>query len=215
MDDWRENLEEDRTAWIAQASDVTEYDNLLLSNNDKLSKLVEQVERVKSCQKQLDSNLELINIQQDDLEQLMGEIEKEIEEITLKRGGRVSSGTQSTIATLAGGSLQPVDIDRLMMYDLGNNINLQLNSMDRSISELIHKINTIHSHNTGTMIHSHLNSGVSEEDYETSRTNNNTRAIMQITEILNRHLDSLQWLDEQSTLLEHKLKDVYRSLRSD
>ncbi|XP_066995442.2 nuclear pore glycoprotein p62 [Anabrus simplex] len=84
------------------------------------------------------------------------------------------------------------DPGREHTYQLAENLDTQLKQMSEDLKEIIELLN------------------------ETNRTQDNTDPIVQIGRILNAHMNSLQWIDQNTTLIQTqldqvvKLHDVYR-----
>ncbi|XP_060688131.1 nucleoporin 62 like [Hemiscyllium ocellatum] len=80
--------------------------------------------------------------------------------------------------------LQHADEEREHTYKLAENIDAQLKRMAQDLKEIIQ----------------HLNS--------TSSSSEISDPLQQICKILNAHMDSLQWIDQSSVLLQKKVEDV-------
>ncbi|XP_072914581.1 nucleoporin 62 like isoform X2 [Hemitrygon akajei] len=80
--------------------------------------------------------------------------------------------------------LQHADEEREHTYKLAENIDAQLKRMAQDLKEIIQHLNT-----------SNSSSEVSDP-------------LQQICKILNAHMDSLQWIDQSSVLLQKKVEDV-------
>lgn len=79
-------------------------------------------------------------------------------------------------------------LERENTYQLAENIDAQLKRMLSDLKEII----------------DHLNSSNTNQDQ--------TDPIQQITKILNSHMDSLQWIDQNSTLLGRKVDEISKQM---
>jgi len=83
---------------------------------------------------------------------------------------------------------QHADIEREKTYKLAENIDAQLKRMMQDLREIIDHINN-----------SNLQQSKAGED-----------PMVQIAKILNSHMDSLQWVDQNANLLQRKVDEVGR-----
>jgi nuclear pore complex protein Nup62 len=78
----------------------------------------------------------------------------------------------------------PTDEERDKGYQLAENINGQLDQMSNTLKELISKLNAH------------------------SKDSDDQNPVSQIIKILNAHLNSLQWIDQNSAVLNTKIQEV-------
>lgn len=78
----------------------------------------------------------------------------------------------------------PPDVERERIYSLAENLDAQLQRMGDDLREIIE----------------HLNSA--------NRNTNESDPIVQISRVLNAHMDALQWVDQTSNLVQKKLDEV-------
>lgn len=81
---------------------------------------------------------------------------------------------------------QHADLEREHTYKLAENVDSQLKRMASDLKEIVE----------------HLNSGTSTQD--------NNDPLIQIAKILNAHVDSLQWIDQKTGVLQRRVEDVSR-----
>ncbi|XP_076649950.1 nucleoporin 62 isoform X2 [Halictus rubicundus] len=81
-------------------------------------------------------------------------------------------------------SLSVSDPEREYAYRLAEDLDTQLKRMSEDLKEIIE----------------HLN--------QANRTQDSSDPIVQIGKILNAHMNSLQWLDQQTSLLNHKIQQI-------
>jgi len=125
---WNGELEECLIAFRKQAIKIAKWDRLLIENCDRIMQLRDMVQRNQSAQKQLDSDLEIINRQQEELHQLLGQLEERVIEIYQDKE--------------KNGFFTPADIEREKGYQLAELINNDLNQMSNTLTEITTKIST-------------------------------------------------------------------------
>jgi len=81
---------------------------------------------------------------------------------------------------------QHADVERERTYGLAENIDSQLKQMMQSLNEIIDHVNLSN----------------------TSSTSNKDDTMIQISKILNAHMDSLQWIDQNTNKLKQRVKEV-------
>ncbi|ORX91459.1 hypothetical protein K493DRAFT_227920 [Basidiobolus meristosporus CBS 931.73] len=89
-----------------------------------------------------------------------------------------------------GEGVQPADEEREKAYNLAEGLNKQLDDMSKNLATMIDEINQ-----------SAVLSGTKEAQDDED-------PIAQIVQILNAHLTSLEWIDQNSSSLNAQLKDV-------
>jgi len=80
------------------------------------------------------------------------------------------------------GEMTPVDYERESGYALADNINGELDQMSNTLKEIVTKLNASH-----------------------KKAADSDNPVYQVVEILNAHLHSLQWLNENSNQVQTKL----------
>ncbi|ELU14274.1 hypothetical protein CAPTEDRAFT_165712 [Capitella teleta] len=81
---------------------------------------------------------------------------------------------------------QHADLEREHTYKLAENIDAQLKRMSSDLKEIIEHLNSSHS------------------------TQDASDPVAQIAQILNSHMDSLHWVDQNSSLLQRRVEEVAR-----
>jgi nuclear pore complex protein Nup62 len=148
---WTIDLEEQGKFFINQAKQLNAWDNLLVSNSDKILALNETIERVKQQQKQLDQELDFVLAQQNELDELSLPLEKQLADIPV------------------------TDQNRFQTYQLSEIIDSQLKQMSEDLKEIVE----------------HLNESNKNEDI--------SDPVIQVSRILNAHMNSLQWIDRNTS----------------
>lgn len=164
-------MEDQTITFRKQALELSKWDKMLLDNSGKIMALHGSVKKVEVAQKTLDSNLEIISRQQDELHQLLEQLENEVDKVYAAR--------------TSNGQLGGADSERESGYALAEEINSDLDQMANTLKDHINKLNAAHT-------------SAADSD----------NPVYQIVEILNAHLHSLQWVEDNSNQLHSKLKTL-------
>jgi len=175
------DLEEQESIFLNQATQVNAWDRLLIENGEKICELHNEVEKVKADQQRLDHELDFILSQQRELDDIIIALEK--------------STTEAGNATSPVGIAQHSDLEREHTYTLAENIDAQLKRMVSDLREIIDHLNANNSMASGEG--SKLGEGGGDPTH-------------QIAKILNAHIDSLTWVDQNTALLHRKVDEVSR-----
>jgi len=167
---WGVAIEQMSSAFHRQARQVQEWDRKVIENTEKIEKMRQVMDSVRASQRDLEQNLDLIDMKQNELHGVLGTLEQEMER-------------------LDQAALGPADLEREQGYVQAERINTQLNTMAATMKELIDRLN---------------------EGQEPAASDN---PVSQIVQILNAHLNSLQWIDQNVALLSGKLADLEGLLR--
>jgi len=174
------DLEEQESIFLNQATQVNAWDRLLIDNGEKICELHNEVEKVKADQQRLDHELDFILSQQRELEDIIGSLEK--------------TTTEASAAASAAGITQHSDLEREHTYTMAENIDAQLKRMVSDLREII----------------DHLNANNSMAAGDGSRPDGGGEPTHQIAKILNAHIDSLNWVDQNTALLHRKVEEISR-----
>ena len=79
------------------------------------------------------------------------------------------------------------DVEREKTYQLAENIDSQLKRMMQDLTEVIHHVN---------------------QSNGNSQAESNKNPMHQLARILNAHMDSLQWVDDNTSVLQRKVEDI-------
>lgn len=167
-------LEQQEKLFLNQATQVNAWNKLLVENADKITALNAEFENIELSQKRLNTELEFIKKQEDDLEELLKPLEENVKQ-------QLSSFTSSVHTHHA-------DVERERTYNLAENIDSQLKNMALDLREVVEHINS------------------------TSAPADTSNPINQIGMILSAHMDSLQWLDTNSSSLHHKVQEMTKQV---
>ncbi|XP_008993257.2 LOW QUALITY PROTEIN: nuclear pore glycoprotein p62-like [Callithrix jacchus] len=165
---WSLALKDQEWHFFQLATQVNAWDRTLIENREKITRLHQEVEKVKLDQKRLDQELDFILSQQKELEDLLSPLEELVKE---------QSGTIY---------LQDADKECEKTYELAENMGAQLKLMAQDLKAIIE----------------HLNTSGSPAD--------TSDLLQEICKLLNAHMDSLQWINQNSALLQRKVEEVIK-----
>lgn len=164
--------------------DLTEYEKTFLDQAAEVNAwdrlLMENGEKIT----ELNAGVENVKAEQDRLDQELDFImaqQKELEEMLKPLEDAVKDGNTG------GRQRQQADKERDVTYKLANDIDGQLKQMVQDLKSIIDHLNT---------------SNTQKQD--------NEDPILQIAKILNAHMNSLQWIDQNSGILQRKVDEISR-----
>jgi len=164
MNMWGRELEDQTIAFREQALKISKWDKMLLANSSKILELHDNVTKVEHAQKQLGTNLEAIQRQQEELHQLLNQVEDEVVKVCKDDAKKMS------------------DDEREKGYEMAQHLNDELDQLEGMLKGHIAKLNASH-----------------------VRAADSGNPMCPVVEILNAHLHSLQWVNENSNQLQSKL----------
>lgn len=156
-----------------------------MENGNNLAALYSHVVAVEREQTDIEQTLDHIEQQQRDLSTTLDAYERSTEEILGTQGGSLRS--------LDTG---PADTERDKNYVLATELHAHLDDLSTSLTQMIDSVNTLSLSNTNNL------SPHSGDD-----------PMIQISQILNSHLESLQWIDGAVREVEGKVTEVERRVR--
>lgn len=124
---WTKELEKQTKDFHQQANQVAKWDQQLIENGNKISQLHDNVTKVEVTQREIDQNLEYINSQQEELNTILDSYEKQIKEVFDE------SNLQQP--------MQPADLQREKAYGLAENLNSQLDDVNKNLNIMVDEIN--------------------------------------------------------------------------
>ncbi|KAF5103456.1 hypothetical protein D0Z03_000173 [Geotrichum reessii] len=128
---WTSVLSKLTKEFQTQASDINDWDKVLMENGDRITQMYTEVVVAERKQTSIDQTLDYINRQQDDVEALLDNYEAQAAEF---------------LADLAGpDGLQPVDQEREKSYRLAEDLNEKLEGMSSNLTNVIKEMNTVQS----------------------------------------------------------------------
>lgn len=182
MNEWNAEVDKYAKEYKRQATEVSEWDKLLIENGSQISKLYAEVLQAESAQTTLDQGLDYIESQQNELASVLDVYEAQASQL-------LNTANASSLATA-----KSADEEREKAYGLAENLNRQLDDMSKNLSMMIDEVNK-----SGAL--TGLSNGASGDGEDT---------IGQIVKILNAHLESLQWIDGTSVQLRTRLGEIAR-----
>ncbi|KAK0547914.1 FG-nucleoporin nsp1 [Tilletia horrida] len=214
-------LETDLSASIqsfsAQANEIAAWDEQLLHVGDELREVLLALERAEEGQSQVDGALNYVEGQQVELESILSQFENVVggweREVGLGSGG--SAALASAVAGGAGANLRAslgaggsalgpyrgaglennaAELERENAYALAESLNSQLDDMSSALKTMIEDVNALSNPSAGPSA-SKAN-GSSALSQNASAGSNTEDAVQQIVSILNSHLGSLRWVDD-------------------
>lgn len=114
---WTLELEEQEKIFMNQATQVNSWDNMLISNSNKIMSINDAVEKVKIEQQALEQELEFISAQHSELDDCIKPLQDEF--------------TKSS----------HIDVEKAQTYILAENLDTQLRQMSEDLKEVIEHLN--------------------------------------------------------------------------
>jgi nuclear pore complex protein Nup62 len=126
LNSWGNEINMQADAFMQQAHKIAEWDLELVKNNDKLTKLKENLDATSFAQDNLDRKLELIKEKQNDVNSVLKELEDGLEKLQ----------TEQNVMDIS-----KADKDRKRGYKLAEDINSQIDVIQGSLEELVITLN--------------------------------------------------------------------------
>ncbi|KAG1757620.1 Nsp1-like C-terminal region-domain-containing protein [Suillus lakei] len=181
---WSSELEVHVREFNKFAGEVAVWDRALMENGNNLATLFTHVQAVEREQNDIDQALDHIEQQQKDLSATLDAYERSAEELF---------GESGTLRALDTG---PADTERDKNYMLATELHAHLDDLSGSLTQMIDSVNAL------SLIPNGSQGMVGNDD-----------PMMQISQILSSHLDSLQWIDGAVREVEGKVNEVERRVR--
>lgn len=183
---WSSELENQVREFNKFAAEVAVWDRALMENGNNLAALYSHVVAVEREQTEIDHTLDHIEQQQRDLSATLDAYERSAEEILGNQGG--------SLRALDTG---PADTERDKNYVLATDLHSHLEDLSTSLVQMIDSVNVL--------------SLAPATNGSTSFGGDDP--MVQISQILNSHLESLQWIDGAVREIEGKVGEVERRVR--
>ncbi|XP_008582208.1 PREDICTED: nucleoporin-62 C-terminal-like protein isoform X2 [Galeopterus variegatus] len=165
---WSFELEDYEKYFLYHATHVDAWKRALIDNDEKITTLYGELEKVKLDQKRLEEELDFILSEQKELENILIPLEEFLKDQSRRRPFY----------------LQYPDEERERIYKLAEIIEAQLKQMSQDLKDII----------------GHLNSLESRAE--------STDPLQKICKILNAHMNSLQWIEHNSDMLQRKVEEI-------
>lgn len=166
---WSEELETLVNSFEKQAVEIAQWDKKIVHNGEHIVALNERVNKLETFQKEIDQSLSYVVAQQAELEGLLDGIEKELPGLA---------------HAVTGGKQSAVDTERDRMYDTAEGVQRHVIDVANQLSKMIYEINTA-SAETPSALPAPTPQGSTGQP------------LAEIAQILNSHLDALQWIDRK------------------
>ncbi|KAI8376882.1 Nsp1-like C-terminal region-domain-containing protein, partial [Blakeslea trispora] len=124
---WTKELEKQTTEFHKQATQVAQWDQQLIENGNKISTLHDNVTKVEVTQREIEQNLSYISAQQEEINSILDNYEKQIKEIFDENNLQQP--------------MQPADVQREKSYGLAESLNSQLDDVSRNLNIMVEEIN--------------------------------------------------------------------------
>jgi len=177
------SLEETIDKWL---HDLNEQEKIFLNQAAQVNmwdrQLIENGEKISETH----NEVERVKAEQSRLDRELDFIlsqQEELEELLNPIEAQLNSQQMISYA-------QHADIERERTYGLAENIDSQLKQMMQSLNEIIDHVNTSN----------------------TTPKNQKDDTMVQISKILNAHMDSLQWIDQNTNKLKQRVKEVSQTM---
>ncbi|KAL4075972.1 Nsp1-like C-terminal region-domain-containing protein [Scleroderma citrinum] len=183
---WSSELENQIREFNKFAAEVAVWDRALMENGNNLAALYSHVVAVEKEQTEIDHTLDHIEQQQRDLSATLDAYERSAEEILGNQGG--------SLRALDTG---PADTERDKNYVLATELHSHLDDLSTSLMQMIDSVNAL-----SLAPATNVTAPFGGDD-----------PMVQISQILNSHLESLQWIDSAVREVEGKVGEVEQRVR--
>ncbi|KAG5451180.1 hypothetical protein CSKR_102645 [Clonorchis sinensis] len=187
---WAHELEDQERYFMDEAERISQWDQALMSNGEKITTLYEKVDACKQEQAQLEQELDFIDGHQKELEKLLETLERTAEELP---PGQLHS-----------------DFERESIFQLATNVDLELGQLLSDLREMADQVNSATSKVSGgaalarnTHDPKAKDGGLSKILGGAGQPEEGVGAMHQVTRILNCHMHSLNWIHQNT----HKLSE--------
>jgi nuclear pore complex protein Nup62 len=126
--EWSSQLEEQSKLFTKQAAQVSEWDEQIRRNADKLFEVHSEAQKVQTAQRELEEDITMIESQQRELSQLLEEVEREV---------------SAAVQEAPGSSL--IDKDRERGYEMAVQVTSRLEELSGSLRDVVRRVNEVHS----------------------------------------------------------------------
>ncbi|KAJ1656665.1 FG-nucleoporin nsp1 [Dispira simplex] len=187
LNKWTQDLNIATREFHRQAVDVAHWDKALLDNGQLISQLYSETLEAEYSQKLIDQNLEYIELQQTGLAKTLDEYEQFI--------NQAYNSVQSQHA-----HVKATDDEREQMYSLAEGVGQRLDHVNEQLTSVVNEINEL----AGLDSSSPMGNGVSGSVGSSATMD----PFSQVVQILNAHLTTLKWLDQNCDTLQTQIQTL-------
>jgi nuclear pore complex protein Nup62 len=186
---WASDLLKYQKDFQDQAAKVALWDRLLVENGEKIQTLSDNTFEAERSTKEIESQLSTVESQQAELTSWLDRYEADVDEMFARQVG-------------PGENLQGPDQERERTYKIAEKLTDRLDEMGKNITSMIEAINDASSNvsknaKTDDPV-SHLKNGLGSFFTDGLQ-------LSHIVRVLNSHLTQLQWIDQNTEVLQAKV----------
>ncbi|KAG8218777.1 Nsp1-like C-terminal region-domain-containing protein [Butyriboletus roseoflavus] len=182
---WTADLDTHVREFNKYAGEVAVWDRALMENGNNLAAIYGHVLAVERGQTDIEQALDHIEQQQKDLLSTLDAYERSVGEVLGSQGG--------SIGALDTG---PADTERDKNYVLATELHSHLDDLSGSLTQMIDSVNAL-----------------SQTPSSNESSHGSEDPMVQISQILGSHLESLQWIDGAVREVEGKVNEVEKRVR--
>lgn len=206
---WTQELDAATKEFTRQAAEVAVWDGILRKGGNEISKLLHSLQIAEERQASIEQTLDYVEQQQTDLSSLLDGYESQVTELldSAAAGGLSAYGTSSRSTMETGAA----DAERERAYAMAESLNAQLDDLSRNLSSMIVEVNSLTSSTAASASRQNAEADPTSLRLANKLTRDgNQDAVGQIVAILNAHLGSLKWIDENAIALRDKVENLRR-----
>jgi nuclear pore complex protein Nup62 len=188
---WASDLLKYQKEFQEQATKVATWDRLLVENGEKIQTLADSTHEAERATREIESQLSTVENQQAELTSWLDRYEADVDEMFARQVG-------------PGENLQGPDQERERTYKIAEKLTDRLDEMGKNITSMIEAINEA---STNVSKNAKTDDPVSSLLYIVHVVDRCTNILQlsHIVRVLNSHLTQLQWIDQNTEILQAKV----------
>ena len=186
---WASDLLKYQKDFQEQAAKVATWDRLLVENGEKIQTLSDSTHEADRATREIESQLSIVEGQQAELTSWLDRYEADVDEMFARQVG-------------PGENLQGPDQERERTYKIAEKLTDRLDEMGKNITSMIEAINDA-SANVSKNNKADDPVSLLSRTYEKLFTDG--LQLSHIVRVLNSHLTQLQWIDQNTEVLQAKV----------